>query len=96
MESSVGSGQVSSSLSRNSSLRDVRYAKKRIFGLDNTELERSKQNPGGTFNFGPEEDGASEDSANVSRCQRISSYTKVRRVVGLESLIFLPCRTCPS
>lgn len=70
---------VISIFSRNSSLRDVRYAKKRIFGLDNTELERSKQN---TFNISPEEDGTREDSANVSRCQRISSYTKVRRVVG--------------
>ena len=70
---------VISIFSRNSSLRDVRYAKKRIFGLDNTELERSKQN---TFNISPEEDGTRENSANVSRCQRISSYTKVRGVVG--------------
>ena len=76
------SGQVSSVFSRNSSLRDARYAKKRIFGLDNTEteLEPRNQNTAGT-NTAPEDDRAREDSANVSRCQRISVYTKVCRGV---------------
>ena len=73
---------VSSVFCRNSSLRDVRYAKKRIFGLENTELERSRQNTGGTINIPPEEVGAREESPNVSRCQRISFFTKVCRVGG--------------
>ena len=66
---------VCSVLFRNTSLRDARYAKKRIFGLDNTEVERSRQN---TFNISPEETNSTrEDSTNVSTSQRISFLTKV-------------------
>ena len=56
-------------------MRDYRYPKKRIFGLD-PELEPSKQSSSGTLNLSPEEDSVREDSPNVSRCQRISVFTK--------------------
>ena len=56
-------------------MRDYRYPKKRIFGLD-PELEPSKQSSSGTLNLSPEEDSVREDSPNVSRCQRISLFTK--------------------